>query len=113
MQQIELTRRELLQRVGSGIGSIALSTLLARESAPAAPQASPAHDLSHFPAKARRVIFLHMVGAPSQLDLFDYKPTLQKYNGKKLPNELWEGLQLAFYSQHLAVRLAGGAPGRL
>lgn len=100
MTHIDLTRRELLQRVGSSIGSIALSTLLAREFAQAAPPASaPDNKSSHFPARARRVIFLHMVGAPSQLDLFDFKPTLQKYNGRKLPDKLWEGLQLAFIRQ--------------
>jgi hypothetical protein len=45
---------------------------------------------------ARSVIFLHMVGAPSQLDLFSNKPMLRKYDGQKLPDHLWEGLRLAF-----------------
>ncbi len=46
--------------------------------------------------RARNVIFLHMVGAPSQLDLFDEKPTLRKLHGQMLPDDLWQGLQLAF-----------------
>jgi hypothetical protein len=94
-QQIQ--RREMLQSAGLGLGSIALGSLLSRD-LPAdrtARSASSPH-ISHFPATARSVIFLHMVGAPSQLDLFDHKPTLAKHHGELLPNDLWEGLRLAF-----------------
>jgi hypothetical protein len=50
----------------------------------------------HFAPKAKSVIFLHMVGAPSHLDLFDYKPELNKWNGKDAPEELYKGKQFAF-----------------
>lgn len=48
------------------------------------------------PAKAKRVIFLHMIGAPSQLELFDYKPDLVKFDGKECPREYLEGQRFAF-----------------
>lgn len=85
------TRREILGAGALGVGNIALGSLLAQP-ASAALMTEP----SHARPKAKSVIFLHMIGAPSQLDLFDYKPTLQKYHGQLLPEELWEGLQLAF-----------------
>lgn len=50
----------------------------------------------HFPAKAKRVIYLHMAGSPSQLDLFDYKPELEKLNGKDCPQSFLEGKRFAF-----------------
>ena len=50
----------------------------------------------HFAPKAKRVIYLHMVGAPSQLELFDYKPALQKYDGKDCPQEYLDGQRFAF-----------------
>lgn len=93
----QLQRRELLQSAGLGLGSIALGSLL-NQDLPARPGAGSGSSskASLIPAKARSVIFLHMVGAPSQLDLFDNKPTLAKHHGKLLPSELWEGLRLAF-----------------
>ena len=51
---------------------------------------------THFPAKAKRVIFLHMAGAPSQLELFDYKPDLVQLDGKVCPDSLLEGKRFAF-----------------
>ena len=68
----EITRRTLLQRTALGFGSLAFADL-----AQAAPGVSP-----HFPARAKRVIFLFMNGGPSQVDLFDYKPALQKRDGQ-------------------------------
>ncbi len=59
-------------------------------------QLSRRHDSMHFPAKVKRVIFLHMLGAPSQLELFDYKPILQKYDGKECPQSYLEGERFAF-----------------
>ncbi|MFG0295537.1 MAG: DUF1501 domain-containing protein [Maioricimonas sp. JB045] len=97
---LRATRRELFQRVGTGIGSIALASLLAGDSPAAA--ANPSGDTAaktHFPPRAKNVIFLHMVGAPSHLDLFDYKPELVRLSGQPLPDELWEGLRLAFIRQ--------------
>lgn len=83
------SRRELFQRAGAGIGSVALSALLNN-------QLLASDSQTHFPAKAKNVIFIHMVGAPSHLDLFDYKPELQKLTGELVPDDLWEGLRLAF-----------------
>ncbi len=84
-----LSRRELFQRAGAGIGSVALSALLND-------QLLASNSQTHFPAKAKNVIFIHMVGAPSHLDLYDYKPELQKLTGELVPDDLWEGLRLAF-----------------
>ena len=90
--KLALTRRALLQGSGMGMGSIALSWLLNQESRGATESSDPlAPKRTHFPARAKNVIFLHMVGAPSQLDLFDYKPTLQKFDGQPCPREFFEG----------------------
>lgn len=80
-----LTRRDVLARAAHGFGSIALASLLPR-SASAAARVNPlAAKPSHFPAKAKSVIFLFMVGGPSHIDTFDPKPALTKYNGQPLP----------------------------
>ncbi|MBY0512501.1 MAG: DUF1501 domain-containing protein [Gemmataceae bacterium] len=87
-------RREFLYRAGGGLGGIALNWLLARDAAGAAtrqltPPGSPSNPLAprkpHFEPRAKRVIFLFMVGGPSQMDLFDPKPDLAKWAGKPLP----------------------------
>ena len=99
-----LTRRQLFQRSGAGVGAIALTSLLNdqlfADAAPAAqPPARPdplAPRPPQFPAKAKNVIYLHMAGAPSQLDLFDYKPKLQEYTGKPIPAEMVKGERFAF-----------------
>jgi len=88
-------RRKFLQSLGSGFGLVALQHLLNQDGygaafdpmAPRPPQ---------FPGKAKRVIFLFMEGAPSQMDLFDPKPELQKWHGKSLPPSLTKDLKLAF-----------------
>jgi hypothetical protein len=82
-----------------GLGGIALAALLdeklfARE-AGAAPNPLAARP-PHYPAKAKSVIYLCMNGAPSQLDLFDPKPTLQRLNGELVPDELIQGARFAF-----------------
>jgi hypothetical protein len=73
------TRREVLQRAANGFGAVALAALLAEDG-----QGSdaPAKPVRHHPAKAKSVIFLYMDGGPSQVDTFDYKPLLAKYDGK-------------------------------
>jgi len=96
-----LTRRTLLQGTSMGLGSLALSWLLGQESQGAATSADPlAARPGHHRPRAKNVIFLHMVGAPSQLDLFDYKPTLQKFDGEPCPKELLEGKRFAFLRGH-------------
>lgn len=93
------TRRQLLQRLGAGIGSIALSSLLERDLG-----AQPANPLAarqpHFAPRAKNIIHLHMVGAPSHLDLLDYKPTLQRHDGRPVPAHLIEGQRFAFLRGH-------------
>ncbi|WP_390620505.1 DUF1501 domain-containing protein [Polystyrenella longa] len=82
-----------------GVGGMALSTLLAQESLASNTLKSDATEsthATHFEPRAKNVIFLHMVGAPSHLDLYDYKPELQRLNGELVPDHLWEGLRLAF-----------------
>lgn len=80
-----LSRRDLLRVSSAGFGSLALAGMLAEEQA----RAEGANPLSvkapHFPAKAKRVIFLFMHGGPSQVDTFDWKPLLKRDHGKPLP----------------------------
>ncbi|MCA9164275.1 MAG: DUF1501 domain-containing protein, partial [Planctomycetales bacterium] len=96
-----LTRRELFQHTGMGLGGIALASLLAGDAPAALPGENPlAAKVPHFAPKAKRVIFLHMVGAPSHLDLFDQKPKLQEHDGQPCPDELLEGARFAFLRGH-------------
>src|SRR4051812_15915217 len=80
------TRRQLLQRTGAGFGSLALAAILANEASAERPATNPlAARAPHFPARAKRVIFLFMPGGPSQVDTFDPKPRLTQDNGKPSP----------------------------
>ncbi|MBM3823056.1 MAG: DUF1501 domain-containing protein [Verrucomicrobia bacterium] len=93
------TRRWFFRECGVGLGSIALGSLLADPTLQAAAQAgsnplAPKHP--HFHGKAKRVIYLFMAGAPSHLELFDYKPELARFNGKLPPAELLQGYRAAF-----------------
>jgi hypothetical protein len=85
-----LSRREMLSRCGAGFGGLAFTDLLAR-SLQATPSSDSRHPLAerepHFPARAKRVIFLFMHGGPSHVDTFDYKPLLSKHDGEPLPFE--------------------------
>ena len=97
-----LTRRHFFEQTTFGLGGIALASLLdAHASAQARPagaasQGPAAADARRFPARAKRVIFLFMAGAPSQLDLFDPKPALTKYDGQDVPAEIIQGERFAF-----------------
>ncbi len=93
------SRRQFLQNTAYGLGSIALADLLHAGSPinPLAPKAP------HFAPKAKNVIFLFMEGAPSQMDLFDPKPALQKYHGQSLPESFTKDLKLAFIKPTAAV----------
>src|SRR3954453_3766935 len=79
----------MLRQSAVGFGYLTLAALLAEDAAAGAPASSPIDPLApkppHFPAKAKRVIFLFMHGGPSQVDTFDYKPLLQRDHGKPLP----------------------------
>ncbi len=100
-QMEHYTRRHFLSQCGLGLGALwfagtsgrswGASNPLVKDTAnPLAPTAP------HFAAKAKRVIYLHMAGAPSQHELFDFKPELLKLNGRECPKEFLEGKQFAF-----------------
>ena len=95
-------RRDFLRTGTVGIGALALAALDRLHAAPPSPpldsvsgSAAGAHALDHAP-RAKQVIFLHMVGGPSQMDLFDPKPALAKYEGQTLPADLTRGQKFAF-----------------
>ncbi len=100
-----VTRRHFFRECGVGIGKIALASLLSGAASPFAQAAANplAPRQPHFPAKAKRVIHLFMAGAPSQLDLFDYKPELAKLEGKPLPPSVIGGQRYAFIRPDAAV----------
>ena len=103
-----LTRRHFLGQCTTGLGAMALASLTGcfadRNPATEAASSGIARDLTrpfqplapHFAPKAKRVIFLHMAGAPSQLELFDYKPALHKLDGQDCPPSLLAGKKFAF-----------------
>jgi hypothetical protein len=85
-EQVDYSRRALLKRSAVGFGSLALASLLADESKSRAATVDPlAARQPHFPARAKRVIFLFMKGGPSHVDTFDPKPLLTRDDGKPLP----------------------------
>ena len=94
-----VTRRHFFKQCGIGLGSMALGSMLRGQEAHAAPAR---HDMGildgkgHFPARAKNVIFMFMAGGPSQLELWDYKPALQRYNGQPIPQSYIEGKRFAF-----------------
>ena len=97
-----MDRRSFLNSFAYGIGGFALADLLVREGRaaivnPLAPKPP------HFPGKAKAVIFMFMEGGPSQMDLFDPKPGLQKWHGQALPESMTKDLQLAFIKKDAAV----------
>ncbi len=107
--RIRSTRRHFFRDCGVGIGKIALATLLSEplsrsnllraEEVARPTEPKPAH----FAPRAKRVIFLFMAGAPSQLDLFDYKPKLAELEGKPIPPSVIQGQRYAFIQPDAAV----------
>ena len=93
---LQKTRRHFFRDCQLGIGAMALSSMLADETIAATAPAPLAQRESHFAAKAKSVIFLHMAGSPPHLDLFDYKPELVKRNGQPCPAEFLKGKRFAF-----------------
>ena len=89
------TRRAFLNGAGSGLGAIALSSMLARDVGAATKANAPAVDgFPNLPVKAKRVIYLLQSGAPSQMDLFDEKPRLKDLRGTELPDSIRQGQRL-------------------
>ena len=81
-----VTRRDVLVRAAHGFGAVALASLIDPPGVVAAQRVNPlAPKPPHFTPKAKSVIFLFMVGAPSHIDTFDPKPALEKYDGQLLP----------------------------
>ena len=99
---LRTTRRVFLSGASLGLGSVALSQLL--------PQQASSITNPQFSPRAKRVIYLFQSGGPSQLDLFDYKPILNKRNGEELPDSIRRGQRLTSMSAHQAsLPLAGSA----
>src|SRR6185503_18726095 len=93
----DLTRRHFFRQAGFGIGSIALSSLLERELRGQEASLNPmAPKRPHFAPRAKNIIYLFMMGAPSQLDLFDEKQKLRQYNDQPVPEEVIKGERFAF-----------------
>ena len=90
---MDITRRHFFSRTSTGIGIAALGSLLAQDGF-AATETGGLPGLPHFAPKAKRVVFLHQSGGPSQMDLFDYKPTLNKFAGTELPASVRMGQRI-------------------
>ncbi|RYG34372.1 DUF1501 domain-containing protein [bacterium] len=98
----EITRRTFFKQVGYGIGGLALPSLMG-DSLFALPQGTQGKKIdpfapkpTHHKPRAKNVIFLFMAGAPSQIDMFDPKPVLAKYDGQAIPEEIIKGERFAF-----------------
>jgi hypothetical protein len=107
----DLTRRHFFRNCGIGVGAIALSQLLARESSANSAARSTSDPLkpkpTHFAPRAKRVIFLFMAGGPSQLDMFEHKPMLSRLNGQPIPASFIEGKRFAFMDSSHRINLLG------
>jgi hypothetical protein len=102
------TRRRFFEECAGGIGIAALAQLMEREGRGATPETTAeinplAPRKPHFAPKAKNVIFMFMEGGPSQIDLFDPKPELQKWSGRPLPESMTKDLRLAFTKPNAAV----------
>ena len=109
-----MSRRGFLSRFGMGFGGLALAEFLSRENAfgaerPAATSHAGGTALHH-PPTAKRVIFLFQSGGPSQIDLFDHKPVLQRMHGEQLPDSVRRGQRLTGMSGNQASLPLAGSP---
>tara|TARA_B100001741_G_scaffold76348_1_gene61790 strand:+ start:988 stop:2421 length:1434 start_codon:yes stop_codon:yes gene_type:complete len=95
------TRREFLKFTGTGIGALGLASALNNNNLYASPGTDSLSFLTpHFLPKAKNVIYIHLVGGPSHLELFDHKPELIRRDGQKCPDHMFKGKQLAFIRDH-------------
>lgn len=109
-QALHVNRREFFGRAAGGIGTVALASLLAKEGlgadkATARERVGGLPGVPHFPAKAKRVIYLFQNGAPSHVELFDYKPKLAEMHGKPVPDSYVQGKKFS--------TMTGAANGKL
>src|SRR6476660_7702731 len=96
----DCSRRQFVGQLGAGFGTLALGALLAQEGRASGPGRQPAIDplqpfaprAPHFAPRAKSVIFIFLVGGPSQVDTFDYKPELQRLDGRPLPPSLAQAI---------------------
>ena len=106
----DLNRRHFFSRCSIGLGSLALGALL-KEQGLAVPEVALKNPLepkkTHFPAKAKSVIYLFMAGGPSQLDLFEHKPQLNALNGQPIPDSYTAGKRFAFMNSSHRSNLLG------
>src|SRR5436190_476011 len=100
-----VTRRKFFQQCGTGMGALALASLLNENlfAAAAKDLAAAKPPGPHFKPKAKNIIYLFQSGGPSHLDLFDYKPELIKRNGQKMPAEILKNIRLAQIGKDAAV----------
>src|SRR3954454_3701093 len=97
----DCSRRVSLSQPGAGFGTLAFEALLHEQARAGAPISRPAIDpirpfaprAPHFAPRAKSIIFLYLVGGPSQVDTFDYKPELQRLNGQPLPSSLAKAIE--------------------
>ena len=111
-----LSRRDVLNRFGMGLGGMALANLINPSSLRLSAQARQDRGVLggqfHVPPKAKRVIYLFMAGGPSQMETFDYKPALNQRNGEQLPDSIRQGQRLTGMSGNQAsLPLAGSRFG--
>src|SRR6185295_8332688 len=94
--KLAITRRHFFGLSATGLGTVALGSLLNPNlfAGEAGPKTGGLEGLPHFPPTAKRVIFLHQSGGPAQMDLFDYKPTLEKVRGQDLPGSVRMGQRI-------------------
>ena len=98
----EMTRRTLFSKSAMGIGTAALATLLGKEQAKASDTRLGLVDLPHHQPKAKNVIYLLMNGGPPHIDTFDYKPVLEKYRGKEIPESVHRNQRVSTMTQGAA-----------
>ncbi len=118
-RDLHMTRRQLFGLTARGIGAAALGSLLGQDVLSGAPLPQGMRDpksralagLPHFAPKAKRVIFLHQSGGPSQLETFDYKPELARYQGTQIPDSVRQGQRVAQTMGQALLPIASSAYG--
>jgi hypothetical protein len=106
-------RRQLLNRFGSGLGGVALAEMLSKEQAQGAVEPNVDRGFlgsTHWQPKAKRIIYLFMSGGPSHLDLYDYKPLLNRRHGEQLPDFVRGSQRLTGMSGHQSSIPMVGSP---